>query len=82
MQLQWQHWTQRTRSMEGLDDVVRYDLSHFCRKMEPATETFYRYVQANVCWDLPAHRQHTLGYWLTSCSHGHMRCASDSLAAA
>ena len=42
MQLQWQHWTQRTRSMEGLDDVVRYDLSPFCRKMEPAVEAFYR----------------------------------------
>lgn len=30
--------------MEGLDDVLRYDLSPFCRKMEPAHEAYLRCV--------------------------------------
>ena len=42
MTLQWKHWSERTKSMVGLDDVVRYDLSPFGRKMEPAYEAFYR----------------------------------------
>ena len=42
--LHWQHWARSVPAMEGLDDVLRYDLSPFCRKMEPAHEAYLRCV--------------------------------------
>ena len=75
MQLQWQHWSESTKSMTGLEDSVRYDLSSpFSRKMEPAYEAFYRcshcglrcrvYLSADVLSCVQADRQQ--GRWLRS----------------
>ena len=44
MSLHWQQWTDSMRAMKGLDDVLRYDLSPFCRKMEPAHEAYLRWA--------------------------------------
>ena len=54
MNLQWQRWTDRLRAVNGLDDVVRYDLSPFCRKMEPASEAYLQLRCGCMGAQLPA----------------------------
>ena len=41
MEVAWQQLDPRLRGVDGLDDIMRFDLQHFCRRMQPPDEPHY-----------------------------------------
>lgn len=44
MEVAWQQLDPRLRGVDGLDDIMRFDLQHFCRRMQPPDEPHYWWV--------------------------------------
>lgn len=44
MEVAWNQLDPRLRGVDGLDDIMRFDLQHFCRRMQPPDEPHYRYA--------------------------------------
>ena len=44
MEVAWNQLDPRLRGVDGLDDIMRFDLQHFCRRMQPPDEPHYRYL--------------------------------------
>ncbi len=42
MEVAWNQLDPRVRGVDGLDDIMRFDLQHFCRRMQPPDEPHYR----------------------------------------
>lgn len=42
MEVAWNQLDPRLRGVDGLDDIMRFDLQHFCRRMQPPDEPHYR----------------------------------------
>ncbi|DBA99968.1 TPA: hypothetical protein ACH3X1_013841 [Trebouxia sp. C0004] len=41
MEVAWNQLDPRLRGVDGLDDIMRFDLQHFCRRMQPPDEPHY-----------------------------------------
>lgn len=46
MEVNWDRLDPRLQCVDGLDDIMRFDLQHFCRRMQPPEEPHYR-----ICTD-------------------------------
>ncbi|KAL3141638.1 hypothetical protein ABBQ32_004870 [Trebouxia sp. C0010 RCD-2024] len=42
MEVNWDRLDPRLQCVDGLDDIMRFDLQHFCRRMQPPQEPHYR----------------------------------------
>lgn len=42
MEVAWNQLDPRLRGVDGLDDIMRFDLQHFCRRMQPPDEPHHR----------------------------------------
>ena len=42
MEVHWDRLDPRLQCVDGLDDIMRFDLQHFCRRMQPPEEPHYR----------------------------------------
>ena len=42
MEVNWDRLDPRLQCVDGLDDIMRFDLQHFCRRMQPPEEPHYR----------------------------------------
>ena len=42
MEVAWNQLDPRLRGVDGLDDIMRFDLQHFCRRMQPPDEPHCR----------------------------------------
>ena len=42
MEVNWDRLDPRLQCVDGLDDIMRFDLQHFCRRMQPPHEPHYR----------------------------------------
>ena len=40
--VKWQTIDRRLRAVDGLDDVMQFDINYLCRQMQPPTESHYR----------------------------------------
>jgi len=45
MEVNWDRLDPRLQCVDGLDDIMRFDLQHFCRRMQPPEEPHYRSAQ-------------------------------------
>ena len=50
MEVSWDRLDPRLQCVDGLDDIMRFDLQHFCRRMQPPQEPHYR--SAHPCLTL------------------------------
>ena len=48
MEVNWDRLDPRLQCVDGLDDIMRFDLQHFCRRMQPPQEPHYRSA-CNTC---------------------------------
>ena len=58
MEVSWQQLDPRLRGVDGLDDIMRFDLQHFCRRMQPPDEPHYWYtllLSSPSCVEQTAH---------------------------
>ena len=42
MEVNWHQLDPRLQNVAGLDDFMRFDLQHFCRRMQPPQEPHFR----------------------------------------
>ena len=42
MEVNWDRLDPRLQCVDGLDDIMRFDLQHFCRRMQPPHEPHHR----------------------------------------
>lgn len=48
MEVNWDRLDPRLQCVDGLDDIMRFDLQHFCRRMQPPQEPHYRSARIPV----------------------------------
>ena len=49
MEVNWDRLDPRLQCVDGLDDIMRFDLQHFCRRMQPPEEPHYRSAYSHLC---------------------------------
>ena len=59
MEVNWDRLDPRLQCVDGLDDIMRFDLQHFCRRMQPPHEPHYRsalhhFIAFIQCCDIPS----------------------------
>lgn len=50
MEVAWNQLDPRLRGVDGLDDIMRFDLQHFCRRMQPPDEPHHRWASPSIPW--------------------------------
>ena len=48
MEVSWQQLDPRLQNGAGLDDIMRFDLRHFCRRMQPPQEPHHKYAHPHL----------------------------------
>ena len=44
VEINWRKLDPKLQGVNGLDDLMSFDLRHFCRRMQPPLEAQYRYI--------------------------------------
>ncbi len=65
MEVNWDRLDPRLQCVDGLDDIMRFDLQHFCRRMQPPEEPHYRSTQQSSMSHLVL--DHFVGCHVMSC---------------
>lgn len=78
MEVGWNQLDPRLRGVDGLDDIMRFDLQHFCRRMQPPDEPHYWSVSLHKLKN--SHQIVCIATWWAVRANHHARNTAQNVA--